>query len=123
MPKFSELSFCQVGNFSNDEQGGGSIKELTWFTLLVGICGLSIIMLDNFHINTVPQASANASAQAAFIDLPLFTTEDPATTTAVEYAQFRTPTDSSSDLAAFTGAVVGEWENPRRSKRLPVSIN
>ncbi len=57
-------------NFLNDELGGGTIMGLLWFILLVGITGLAVDVTDGFRSQTMLQATADASALAATIDLP-----------------------------------------------------
>lgn len=123
MCKMNDLSVRRVICFLEDEQGGGAIMELTWFSLLVGVCGLSIIMLDQFRISTALPATANASAQAAFIDLPFVTAENEATATEAAYAQTMMPMGQNGEIASMTGVAVGEWAHPRHGLRLPVSVH
>ena len=124
MSKMSDLSVRRVSCSLEDEQGGGTIMDLAWFVLLVGICGLAIFMLDEFRIHGAPQAATGASAQAAFGDFPLVITENgaPATVTAIAYARTKTPTDQSDDISAMDSVGVGEWAHPRHDPRLPVSV-
>ena len=56
--------------FLNDEHGAGTIMGLLWFILLVGITGLAVDVTDGFRSRTMLQATADASALAAVIDLP-----------------------------------------------------
>ncbi len=72
-----------TGEFLNDEQGGGTVMGLLWFILLVGICGLSADITDGFRSQTTLQATADALALAAAIDLP---DEDAAVATALAYS-------------------------------------
>jgi hypothetical protein len=55
--------------FFTDQRGGGTIMGLMWFMLLVGICGLAVDVTDGFRNRTMLQATADATALAAAIDL------------------------------------------------------
>jgi hypothetical protein len=119
----NDLSVRGVSCFQ-ENQHGGAIKELAWFTLLVGICGLAIIRLDEFRIDDVAQSTAGAAARATFVEFPFNLSESaaPASVTAVAGAQNTTPTDRNDEIAAMTSVVIGEWAHPRRDPYLPVSV-
>ena len=61
---------AKIVEFSGNEAGGGTIMGLLWFILLVGICGLTMDVTDGFRNRTMLQATADATALAAAIDLP-----------------------------------------------------
>ncbi len=58
--------------FLNDELGGGTVRGLLWFILLVGITGLAVDTINGFRTRTMLQATidADAAALAGVIDLP-----------------------------------------------------
>jgi hypothetical protein len=56
--------------FIGDEQGGGTVWGLFWFMLMVGMAGLAVDTTDGFRNRTMLQATADAAALAAAIDLP-----------------------------------------------------
>jgi Flp pilus assembly protein TadG len=91
----------------NDEQGGGTIMGLLWFMLLVGICGLAVDVTDGFRSQTMLQATADASALAAVIDLP-----DEATTvaTAVAYSTTNMATEDYGTVLTEADVDIGSWD-------------
>ena len=77
------MLYAPVSRLLRDEQGGGTIMGLLWFVLMVGICGLAVDSTNGFRSRTMLQATADATALAAAIDLPNDVT---AVTTAVDFA-------------------------------------
>ena len=93
--------------FLNDEQGGGTIFGLLWFMLLVGICGLAVDITDGFRSKTMLQATADASALAAVIDLP---DEDTAVATAVAYSTTNMATEDYGTVLIEADVDIGSWD-------------
>ncbi len=84
--------------FLNDELGGGTVRGLLWFILLVGITGLAVDTINGFRNRTMLQAAADADAAAlgGAIDLPAAAA---AVTSAVAYSTGNMP-------AALYGSVL-----------------
>jgi len=92
--------------FLNDEQGGGTIMGLLWFILLVGITGLAVDITDGLRTQTMLQATADASALAAVIDLP---DEVAAVATAVAYSTTNMATDDYGTVLLNADVDIGSW--------------
>jgi len=92
--------------FLNDEQGGGTIMGLLWFILLVGITGLAVDITDGLRTQTMLQATADASALAAVIDLP---DEVAAVATAVAYSTTNMATDDYGTVLLDADVDIGSW--------------
>ena len=97
--------------FLNDEHGGGTVMGLLWFILLVGITGMAVDVTNGFRNRTMLQATADAAALAAVIDLPIITTADESTAvaTAVAYSQTNMPTALYGNVLDAADVVVGHW--------------
>jgi Flp pilus assembly protein TadG len=94
-------------DFFEDEQGGGTVMGLMWFMLLVGICGMAVDSTDGFRSKTMLQATADASALAAVIDLP---DEAAAVATAVSYSVDNMGTNSYGEVLEPEDIQVGLWD-------------
>ncbi len=104
-------------DFARDERGAGTIMGLLWFVLLVGITGMAVDITNGFRNRTMLQATADASALAAVIDLPIVTTADEsaAVATAVAYSQINMPTVLHGNVLVDAGVVVGDWNAATKS--------
>ncbi len=93
--------------FLNDEQGGGTVMGLLWFILLVGITGMAVDVTDGFRSQTMLQATADASALAAAIDLP---DEATVVATAVAYSDTNMATDDYGTVLLDADVDIGSWD-------------
>ena len=93
--------------FLNDDHGGGTIMGLLWFMLLVGITGLAVDITDGLRSQTMLQATADASALAAVIDLP---DEAVAVATAVAYSATNMATDDYGTVLIEADVDIGNWD-------------
>ncbi len=93
--------------FLDDEQGAGTIMGLLWFILLVGITGMAVDVTDGFRSQTMLQATADASALAAAIDLP---DEATVVATAVAYSDTNMATDDYGTVLLDADVDIGSWD-------------
>ncbi|MHA1528220.1 MAG: pilus assembly protein TadG-related protein [Alphaproteobacteria bacterium] len=93
--------------FLNDERGGGTVMGLLWFMLLVGITGLAVDITDGLRSQTMLQATADASALAAAIDLP---DEEIAVATAIAYSVTNMATDDYGTVLIEGDVDIGNWD-------------
>jgi hypothetical protein len=93
--------------FLNDEHGGGTVMGLLWFILLVGICGLSVDITDGYRSKTMLQATADAAALAAVIDLP---DESEAVATALAYSNSNMAEDEYGTVLIGADVDIGDWD-------------
>jgi hypothetical protein len=93
--------------FLNDERGGGTVMGLLWFILLVGICGLSVDITDGFRSQTMLQATADAAALAAVIDLP---DQAEAVATALAYSNSNMAEDEYGTVLIGADVDIGDWD-------------
>jgi Flp pilus assembly protein TadG len=102
----------KINDFAMDEAGGGTIMGLLWFVLLVGICGLAVDVTDGFRNRTMLQATADATALAAAIDLP-----DPAAVvaTANTYSVDNMGTDINGHVLDNKDVHIGLWDAATQS--------
>ena len=101
--------FCGMcRKFLYDDHGGGTILGLFWFMLIVGITGMAVDVTDGFRNRTMLQATADASALAAVIDLP----EDAAAAvaTAVAYSVDNMESDANGNVLEPEDVLVGRCE-------------
>ncbi len=77
------MTHAPMSMFLADQRGGGTIMGLLWFMLLVGITGMAVDTTNGFRSRTMLQATADAAALAAAIELP---DQAAAVATAVAYA-------------------------------------
>jgi Flp pilus assembly protein TadG len=99
-------------SFLTDEAGGGTIMGLVWFMLLVGITGLAVDTTDGFRNRTMLQATADASALAAAIDLP---DAGAAVLTAQTYAETNLGVDTNGHVLNANDVHVGLWDQATKS--------
>ena len=59
-----------VLNIVRDERGGGTVMGLFWFMVIMAFCGMAIDTTNALRNKTGMQATADAAALAASIDLP-----------------------------------------------------
>ena len=99
--------------FLTDETGGGTIMGLLWFMLLVGITGMAVDVTDGFRNRTMLQATADAAALAAVIDLP----DDSAAVvaTAVSYAADNMGTEINGSVLDPDDVQIGLWDAATQS--------
>jgi Flp pilus assembly protein TadG len=97
---------------SRDERGAGTVMGLFWFMLLLGFCGLAIDSTDGFRNRTMLQATADASALAAVIDLP---DQDAAKATAVQYATLNMGTEINGAVLKSEDVTIGAWDEDSRT--------
>ena len=94
--------------FCADENGGGTVMGLLWFILLVGICGLAVDSTDGFRNRTMLQATADATALAAAIDLP---NQGTIVATAANYAATNMDPSSKGYVLDTADVHVGRWDD------------
>jgi Flp pilus assembly protein TadG len=97
-----------VRDFLQNEDGGGTVMGLLWFILLVGICGLAVDITDGFRSQTMLQATADAAALAAVMDLP---DEDQAVQTALDYAENNMAAADYGSVLIGSDVDVGTWNH------------
>jgi hypothetical protein len=83
-----------------------------WFALLVGICGLAVDITDGFRNKTMLQASVDAAALAAVIELP---DESSAVDAAVAYADTNMPSDLYGAIVLPENVETGVWDQDTRT--------
>jgi len=98
--------------FVADEHGGGTVLGLLWFILLVGITGLAVDTTNGFRNRTMLQATADAAALAAVIDLP---DENAAIASAVAYSSVNMPSAAYGDVLHPSDVEIGVWEPDTRT--------
>ena len=125
MSKISASGFRGVTGFLKDQQGAGTIMDVVWFAVLVGVCGLAVDMANAYRVPTVLQATADTSARPAAIYLPVVTMATVAamTETVAANAQINAPTDQNGEIVAMADVMAGEWDHPRHRDRLPVPVH
>jgi len=97
----------RMNDFARDELGAGTIMGLLWFMLLVGITGMAVDITNGFREQTMLQATADASALAAVIDLP---DEAVAVATAVAYSATNMATDDYGTVLIEADVDIGNWD-------------
>jgi hypothetical protein len=102
----------KVHNFLIDEAGGGTVMGLLWFALLVGICGLAVDVTDGFRNRTMLQATADATALAAAIDLP---DESAVRATANTYSIDNMGVEINGHVLDDTDVHIGLWDGATQS--------
>ena len=94
-------------NLLSDDHGGGTIMGLFWFMLLVGITGLAVDTTDGLRNKTMLQATADASALAGAIKLPVASA---AVATAISYSDSNMPVEEYGDVLQPGDVEVGTWD-------------
>ena len=100
-----------ITRFAGDERAAGTEWGLTIFILLTAFCGLAIDSTDAFRGQTMLQASADAAALAAAIDLP---DRGAATATALAYAARNMARAEHGEVLRPADIVFGRWDAARR---------
>ncbi len=98
----------RIEQFANDEAGAGTIMGLLWFALLVGITGMAVDVTDGFRNRTMLQATADAAALAAVIDLP--DNSASAVATAVAYSADNMGTEINGSVLDTDDVHIGLWD-------------
>ncbi|MCH8168812.1 MAG: hypothetical protein IIC03_12920 [Proteobacteria bacterium] len=98
--------------FLADQRGAGTIMGLLWFMLLVGITGMAVDVTDGFRNRTMLQATADAAALAAAIDLP---DQAAVVTTAVTYAAENMGAEINGSVLDPADVRIGLWDGATRS--------
>ncbi len=93
--------------FLADQRGAGTIMGLMWFMLLVGITGMAVDTTNGFRSRTMLQATADAAALAAAIDLP---DEAVAVATAVAYSADNMGTEINGSVLDPADVLIGLWD-------------
>jgi Flp pilus assembly protein TadG len=104
---------AKIVEFSRNEAGGGTIMGLLWFVLLVGITGLAVDVTDGFRNRTMLQATADAAALAAVIDLP--DNVPSVVATAVSYSVDNMGADTNGFVLDTNDVYVGLWDAATQS--------
>jgi hypothetical protein len=103
---------AKIRELACNEAGGGTIMGLLWFMLLVGICGLAVDATDGFRNRTILQATADATALAAVIDLP---DNSAAVATAVSYSVDNMGIEINGHVLETDDVQIGLWDPVTRS--------
>ena len=103
-----------IRRFLQDEGGGYTVLGLFWFILFVGIGGLPVDVTNGFRVRTIMQATADASAHAAVIDLP---DVDAAVATALAYAEDNMPAALHGTVLVADDVEIGFWQPIARDFR------
>jgi hypothetical protein len=106
------MTIQPVIRFWCDQRGGGTIFGLLWFIVLVGICGLAVDITDGFRSRTMLQSTADSSALAGAIDLPV--TND-VVLTAVDYAEDNMAIVGYGSVLMSEDVTIGAWEHETRT--------
>ena len=101
-----------MSRFLADQRGGGTIMGLLWFMLLVGITGMAVDTTNGFRNRTMLQATADAAALAAAIDLP---DQAAVVTTAVTYAAENMGAEINGSVLDPADVRIGLWDGATRS--------
>ncbi len=93
--------------FAADEAGGGTVMGLLWFAVLVGITGLAVDITDAYRNRTMLQATADATALAAALDLP---DQSKVAATAATYAIGNMGFDVNGTVLDTNDVQIGLWD-------------
>jgi len=94
-------------NLWQDDHGGGTILGLMWFVLIVGITGMAVDVTDGFRNRTMLQATADATALAAVIDLP---DETEALATAAAFSAGNMAAEINGNVLDTNDVHIGLWD-------------
>ena len=100
-----------VRGFLHDEQGAGSLWGVFYFIIMAGAAGITVDGTNAFRHQTMLQATADAAALAASIDLPR---TEPALAAAIEYAQKNMSPDVFGDVLVADDVVFGAWDHENK---------
>lgn len=98
--------------YLSDDRGGLTVVGLLWIMLLAGICGLAVDSTNGFRNRAMLEATADAAALAAVIDLP---NNNAAITAAVAYSRGNMPAGQYGDVLRVEDVKVGSWDSATRS--------
>ena len=98
--------------FLNDEQGGLTVLGLSWVMLLVGVYGLAVNLTDGVRNPTMLEATADAAALAAVIDLP---DKSVAIASAVAYSRGNIPVEQYGEVLKPEDVAIGFWDRALRN--------
>ena len=98
---------ASVFRFVSDQSGGGTIMGLFWFMLMVGITGMAVDSTNGFRARTMLQATADATALAAAIDLPNTAN---VMATAVTYADSNMGAEVNGTVLDTADVKIGLWD-------------
>ncbi|HUF86046.1 MAG TPA: TadG family pilus assembly protein [Thermohalobaculum sp.] len=101
-----------LSRFMADERGGGTIMGLFWFMVLLAAAGLAVDSTDGLRNKTMLQATADAAALAAAIDLP---NETQVVDTAVTYATSNMVTGHYGSVLNPGDVTIGTWDHATRT--------
>ncbi len=104
--------YAPMSRFLADQRGAGTIMGLLWFMLLVGITGMAVDGTNGFRSRTMLQATADAAALAAAIELP---DQAAAVATAVAYAAENMGADINGSVLDPANVHIGLWDSATRS--------
>jgi len=104
--------YAPMSRFLADQRGAGTIMGLLWFMLLVGITGMAVDTTNGFRSRTMLQATADAAALAAAIELP---DQAAAVATAVAYAAENMGADINGSVLDPANVHIGLWDSATRS--------
>ena len=102
---------ARVYRFLSNEDGSATIWSVFWFLAMVAFAGVSVDTTNAFRSRTMLQATADAAALAAVIDLPR---RQPAIASAMEYAQKNMPPHVYGDVLVEADVEVGTWDHDNR---------
>lgn len=105
------MSGSRLSDFHHDERGAGTIWGLFSAVVLMGFAGLAVDTTDGFRNLTVLQATADAAALAAVVDLPR---GENAHASALEYAEKNMPPETYGTVLAPEDVTVGTWDHDNR---------
>lgn len=113
--------------YLDEEAGSATVWNITWLLVFAGMAGLSIDSSNGYRNKAIMQATADASAHAAVIQLP---DQDAARLTAGEYAEKNMPaTIHGPVLDTDTDVIFGHWDaetpdvTPYTARWTPVDEN
>lgn len=105
------MSKRHVRDFLQDEQGAASLWGILWFMILATVLGVSVDGTNAFRKQTMLQATADAAALAAAIDLPRTVA---ASSSAIEFAQMNMPPEVYGDVLVEQDIEFGVWDPENR---------
>lgn len=97
--------------FVADQNGGIAMMGILWFTLLAGIGGLAVDAANGYRLKAMLQATADAAALAAVIDLPDTVA---ARETAFDYISANLSATRHGVLASEDDVKTGKWSESAR---------
>ncbi len=106
------MGWKSLHGFLQDDSGAMTIWALFWFILFVGLLGLAVDTTNGFRVQTMMQATADAAAHGAALDLP---DDIAAMGTALEYADKNMPAGAYGNVLALGDVEVGTWDIATRT--------